>query len=104
MDIRSPTYSLQEFSESVTSQNGMEILDAILGELPAIKMKCWSLGFGNMPQKGTPARRFFADLSALVAAFATTTPPQFREGFVQEAWPMLRTLSQWLVCMQGLNE
>lgn len=104
MNLRSPSYSMREFSESVSDLDVMQIMDAILAELHAIKMQCRSLGFGNVPKKGSRARQYFEDLTALVPLFTTTSPPQLREGFVREAWPMLRVLSERLVCLSNLQQ
>ena len=104
MRLRSPAYNLREFSESVSSLDLLEMQDAVAVEVHAIKMQCRSLGFGNMPKKGSRARKYFDDLNAIFPLFTTASPPQFREGYVEEAWPMLRALAQWLVCLSTLRE
>jgi hypothetical protein len=104
MTLRSPEYSLRIFSESVAALDVLEIMDAVLAELHAIKMQFRTLGFGNMPRKGSRPRRYFDDLTVLVPLYTSTAPPQFRVGYVEEAWPMLRVLSQRLVSLSDLRE
>lgn len=104
MQLRSSTYSLREFSESVAGLDVLQILDAITVEVHAISKQCRSLGFGNKPKKGTKARQYFDDLNVFFPMFTNTTPPNFREGFIEEAWAMLHKLSQHLVCLVALRD
>lgn len=103
MNLRSPKFSLREFSESVKHLDSLEILDAVLQELHAISMNCRELGFGNMPKKGSKARRYFDDLSVLVPLYTHTNLPNFREGYVEEANAMLRKMSHNLLSLQHLS-
>ncbi len=103
MNLRSPRFDLREFSESVEHLDVLQILDAVLAEINAIQTECRSLGFGNLPKKGSKARTYVDDLLILVPLFTNTTAPTFRPGYVREAWPMLKTLSDRLVSLSSLR-
>jgi hypothetical protein len=97
MTLRSPKYDLREFSESVADLDVLEIMDAILLEAHALKVPHPTLRRRRRsPKKGTRKRQYFDDLQSLVPLFSGAQPT-FRDGFAQEAWPMLRKLSEGLV-------
>jgi len=102
--LRSPKYNLREFSESVKNLDLMQIEDAVSAELQQIKMACHSLGFGYLPKKGSKARQYYDDLIVIISLSATCTPPEFREGYIEEAWPMIHKLSQHLICLSAYKD
>jgi hypothetical protein len=102
--LRSPGYDLREFSESVKDLDLMQIQDAVCAELHQIKMACHSLGFGYLPKKGSKARQYYDDLVVVVSLYTTCTPPEFREGYIEEAWSMIQTLSRQLICLSAYKD
>ena len=62
---------------------------------------CHSLGFGYVPKKGSKARQYFDDLVLVISLYTTCNPPAFREGYIEEAWPMIHKLSQQLICLSA---
>ena len=95
MNLRSPNYNLREFSESVKDLDFLEIQDAVLEEIGIISRDCRKLGFGNMPKKGSKARKYYDDLKAIVPLFLGTIP-ELREELVDEARAMLHKISKWI--------
>lgn len=102
MNLRSPNYDLRVFSESVKDLDILEIQDAVLEEIHAISMDCKKLGFGYMPKKGSKARKYYDDLRSIVPLYAGILP-EFREGFIDEARPMLIKMAQYLVSLKDLK-
>jgi len=102
MNLRSPNYDLKAFSESVVDLDVWEIFDAISKEIHAIAMQCQNFGI-RMPKKGTKARQYFDDLKFLVPLY-TGLPPTFRDGYVEDAWPMLWKMSGRLVALSNFRE
>ena len=102
MTLRSPKYSLKEFSESVLELNHLEILDAILSEMHSIKMNRPRLR--RTPKKGTKVRQYIDDLNILVPLFMGATLPSLRHGYVEEAWPLLWKLSGSLESLSCLRD
>lgn len=97
--LRSPKFSLRQFSESVKNLDLMQILDAVSAETHQLKMACHSLGFGYLPKNGSKARQYYDDLTVIISLYTTCTPPEFRGGYIEEAWPMIHKLSQQLICL-----
>lgn len=104
MGLRSPRYDLREFTESVKDLDLLQIQNAVSAELRQIEMACHSLGFGSLPRKGGKARQYFDDLIVVISLYTTCTPPKFREGFIEEAWPMIHKLSQQLICLSAYKD
>ncbi|MGI8543348.1 MAG: zeta toxin family protein [Aridibacter sp.] len=92
-----------EFSESVKDLDVLEILDEISVELNTISRQCRELGFGSMPKKGSKARKYYEDLLILVPLYTNTTPPNFRQGYIDEAKSMLKRMAQHLVSLKDLK-
>lgn len=102
MNLRSPNYNLREFSESVKDLEILEIQDAVLEEISAISISCKKLGFGYKPKKGSKARKYYDDLRSIIPLYARTLP-EFREGFIDEARPMLLKMAQYVISMKELK-
>lgn len=101
MNLRSPNYDLKEFSESVKDLNILGIQDAVIEEISIISMQCKKLGFGFMPKKGSKAK-YYDDLHTVIRLYASDLT-EFREGFIDEARPMLLRMAQSVISMKKLK-
>lgn len=102
MKLRSPSYSLREFSESVKDLEFLEIQDAVLHEIHVISMDCKKLGFGYMPKKGSKARKYYDNLRSIVPLFMGNVS-NFREELIDEARPMFLKMAQHVIPLRELK-
>lgn len=104
MVLRSELHDLTEFAQSVSTLDGLQIVDAALEELRELRLQCTALGFGSMPKKGSKARRYFDDLKSMVALSTGAPLTSLRDGYIREAWPALKRLSSVLVALAPFRD